>query len=166
MSEPTNGGSGSRAGAEEPRRDRGWVPRLILILSVVGLALAIYLTIAYSTNRCAPCAGAGGGDIVRSSQYVTIIKGLLSVPSFGVIGYSVIIMLALLRGRLGDKRGRLLVLLTYGAALVGFLYSALYLSGVELLILHAWCFWCIASAIVVTAIFVFSIVDLRRTWFG
>ena len=151
-------------GAKEPSNRNNRPLQLIIILSTIGLAIAAYLAATYGLNRSPYCAGSEGCDVVRNSQYVTIIRRVLNVPTFGVIGYLAILVPALLSARSRAKHNRYLPLFTYGAALVGFLYSGLYLTGLELFVIHAWCYWCIATALLVSAIFVLSIVDLRCSW--
>jgi len=38
----------------------------------------------------------------------------------------------------------------------------LYLTAIELFVLHAICRWCVASAVIMTATWVLSLADLRR----
>jgi uncharacterized membrane protein len=137
--------------------------RWIRILSPVGLVIATYLTITYVQNQAPYCAGSGGCESVQTSEYVTII-GTLKVPMLGAIGYVLLLALTMLRGRLGDRIGFYLPLLTYGAASIGFFYSA-YLTYLEAFVIRAWCYWCLASAILMVAIWILSIIDLRRAWF-
>ncbi len=49
----------------------------------------------------------------------------------------------------------------FGISLIGVLYSA-YLSYLEEFVLHAWCPYCVLSAIVITIIFIISIIRLKR----
>jgi uncharacterized membrane protein len=44
---------------------------------------------------------------------------------------------------------------------VGTLF-ALYLTALELFVIHAICRWCVGSAVIITLIFIFSLLDLRR----
>jgi uncharacterized membrane protein len=138
--------------------------RLIRILSLLGLAIATYLMITYARRQAPYCAGSAGCEIVQTSEYVTIITGLLNIPTLGVIGCILLLVLTMLRGRLYEQAEFYLPLLTYGAALIGFLYSA-YLTYLEAFVIHAWCYWCVTSAIVMTIILGLSIVDLRQAWF-
>ena len=45
-------------------------------------------------------------------------------------------------------------------ATVGFAFT-LYLTAIELFVLHAICRWCVGSAVIMTAIWVLSIAQLR-----
>jgi uncharacterized membrane protein len=137
--------------------------RLIGILSLAGLAIAAYLAVTYTQDQAPYCGVSGGCESVKDSEYVTIIDGLLDVPRLGVIGYLVLLTLTMLRGRLGEQAEFYLPVLTFGVTLIGFLYST-YLTYLEAFVIHAWCYWCLASATLMTAIFVLSSVDLRHAW--
>ena len=102
--------------------------RLIGVLSLLGLAIATYLMINYARNQTPYCAGSDGCGIVQASEYVTIITGLLDIPTLGVAGCIILLVLTMFRGRLNEQVEFYLPLLTYGAALIGFLYS-LYLGS-------------------------------------
>jgi uncharacterized membrane protein len=83
------------------------------------------------------------------------------VPAWGLAGYALILALALvgLQPRwLGNRR---LGLALFGLATVAFGFSA-YLTAIEAFVLHAWCRWCVASAIVATLIFICSLTELRQ----
>jgi uncharacterized membrane protein len=138
--------------------------RLIGVLSLLGLAISTYLMINYARRQAPYCAGSDGCGIVQASEYVTIITGLLDIPTLGVIGCIILLILTMLRGRAKGQIEFYLPLLTYGAALIGFFYSV-YLTYLEAFVIHAWCYWCVASAIVMTMIFGLSIIDLRQAWF-
>lgn len=132
------------------------------ILSLGGLAVATYLALTYTQNQAPYCAGSGGCESVQTSQYATIAAGI-TVPVLGTAGYVLLLALAMLRGRLNEQIEYYLPLLTYGTALFGFLYSA-YLTYLEAFVIEAWCYWCLTSAAVMTAIWVLSLVDLRQVW--
>ena len=138
--------------------------RLMKIFSLLGLAIAVYLMITYAQNQAPYCLGSDGCKLVQTSEYVTII-GPLNIPTFGVIGYILLLALTILRGWLNEQVEFYLPLFTYGAALTGFLYSAIYLTYLEAFVIHAWCYWCVTTAVLMTIIFVLSVIDLRRAWF-
>jgi uncharacterized membrane protein len=73
---------------------------------------------------------------VQKSSYATILG--VPVAALGLVGYSSLLLSALLRGEAGVYLGLLV-------ALVGTLFSA-YLTYLELFVIHAICEWCVASA--------------------
>ncbi len=137
-----------------------------VVLSLIGLGAAIYLAIEYSRGQAPYCGDSGGCEAVRSSGYVTIVSGVLDVPTLGIIGFSLLTVLGIFRWRMYDRFGTFLPLVIYGVSLTGFLYSAVYLTILEAFVIHAWCYWCVAIALTITDLFVLSTIDLRRTWFG
>ncbi len=77
-----------------------------------------------------------------------------------MLGYGailIILILILARPELTNKLRYLL----FGFSLIGFLYS-IYLTSISFLILKAECPFCILSAIMMTAIFIVSIFELRK----
>ncbi len=137
--------------------------KAIVGLSLVGLAIALYLALNYAQDQAPYCAGSGGCESVQTSKYATIVDGL-TVPLLGVIGYLLLLALTLLRGRLDAQLEFYLPWLTYGAASLGFFFSA-YLTYLEAFVLQEWCYWCLGSAAVMTVIWALSIAELRQAWF-
>jgi protein-disulfide isomerase/rhodanese-related sulfurtransferase len=129
---------------------------LLMALSLVGLFDSIYLLWEY-TSPAHPMVCMGGGcDAVRASAYSHL--GGLPVPIYGVLMYGFLVLLLFLYPLLPTAFARLtqyVVLLISGAA---FLFTV-YLTGVEAFVLHAWCMWCVLSALLVTAIFLLSLVE-------
>ncbi len=131
----------------------------IALLSLVGVFIAVYLYLhklgVVGTLAC----GAGSCETVQASPWAVFLG--VPVPAWGVAGYALIfaVSLAGLRPRLiGDRR---LGLALVGLGAVAFGFSA-YLTAIEAFVIRAWCRWCVASAVVATLIFVFSLAELRR----
>jgi uncharacterized membrane protein len=131
---------------------------VIPLLAVAGMVVAGYLT--YSHIICADliCFAGGGCNIVNRSPYAEIgVAGFhISIAMLGLGGYIIIFPLSLLRDRWTLAR-----LGVFFCALFGFLYSA-YLTYLELFVIHAICEWCVTSAVIMTCIFLLSIIDLRE----
>ena len=58
-------------------------------------------------------------------------------------------------------RERWVALALFGVSAVGVAFSG-YLTYLEAFVIHAWCQWCVISAILVTLIFLLSIPGLRQ----
>jgi protein-disulfide isomerase/rhodanese-related sulfurtransferase len=133
---------------------------LLMALSLVGLFDSIYLLWEY-TSPAHPMVCMGGGcDAVRASAYSHL--GGLPVPIYGVFMYGFLVLLLFLFPLLPTSFARLtqyVVLLVSGAS---FLFSV-YLTGIEAFVLHAWCVWCVLSALLVTAIFLLSLTERSRS---
>ncbi len=130
-----------------------------LALGLVGLFVSLYLWWAYTTpSRPMVCMGTGC-DIVRASAYAKLWGHPLPVYGAAMFGALVALMFAeaTFAGR-GARWARLPQAVVSGA---GFLFS-LYLSGIEEFVLHAWCAWCVVSAISVTLFFALAVLELVR----
>jgi uncharacterized membrane protein len=115
----------------------------VAALAVAGLAVAGYLTYVHYAGLDPVCAGGGGGcERVQNSSYAELAG--VPVALLGLIGYGLILASLAVPGELGRSAGVLL-------ALVGFGFSA-YLTWVELFDIDAICQWCVASALLMTAL--------------
>jgi uncharacterized membrane protein len=139
------------------------IQRLIRILCVLGLGVSGYLTVTHLADTDPYCGSAHGCIDVQNSVYSEVAG--IPVAAIGVIGYAVLLILSLLRGRLAPNPEIYLPVLSFGAALIGVLYSG-YLTYLEASVIGAWCYWCLTSALIITAIWILSIFDLWRTWAG
>jgi len=132
----------------------------IVLLALVGLLVATYLWLykigVIGELQC----GTGGCEVVQTSRYADLFG--IPVAFYGVAGYAVLFVLGLAGlqpARAGDRR---LAVLVAALATAGFGFT-LYLTSLELLVLHAICRWCIASAAIMTAIWVLALTGLRQT---
>jgi uncharacterized membrane protein len=131
-----------------------WQSWAVPILAVVGLGVAGYLTYVETTMVAAVCGPVGDCNAVQSSSYARMF-GVLPVALLGVGGY-VAILIAWGGGRFRqDRLARLVPPALYGMTFLGVLYS-LYLTYLELYVLHAVCLWCISSAIIMGLLLVLS----------
>jgi uncharacterized membrane protein len=128
----------------------------VAIFALVGLLIATYLLL-YKINVLGTLAcGTGACETVQSSPWAVFLG--VPVPVWGVVGYLGILGLAILglQPRFVDSpliAGALLVTST-----TGFAFSV-YLTAVEAFLIHAWCRWCVASAIVATLIFLAALFE-------
>jgi uncharacterized membrane protein len=115
----------------------------IAALGAAGLAIAGYLTYVHYAGIEPLCvAGGGGCERVQTSDYADLVG--IPVALLGLIGYAGILASLLVPGDSGKLIGAVL-------ALSGFGFSV-YLTYRELFTIDAICQWCVASAIVMTAI--------------
>ena len=132
---------------------------LLFALSLVGLFDSLYLWWVYtSPSRPMVCLGTGC-DTVRASPFAYPFG--IPMPAFGVAMYAVLALLVFAWPVLQESLAHLARWAVAGIAGLGFLFS-LYLSGVEAFVLHAWCSWCVISAIAVTLIFGLALADVVR----
>lgn len=127
-----------------------------LILAGIGIADAGYLLVYKLTSNDRMCLGSGDCATVNYSPYSEVYG--IPVSLIGLLGYLAIAGVLWLETRSSffEEHGPLVV---FGLSLVGVLFSA-YLTYIEAAILHAYCPFCVLSAIVITIIFILSIVRL------
>ncbi len=135
-----------------------WLYRISIALALLGLVVAIYMTIFKLTDNDKMCIGNGGCSKVNSSIYAEVYG--IPVALFGVGGYAVIAALLFMedRNQFLEQNGTMIV---FGLALIGFLFT-LYLIYVELALIHALCPFCVTSQITMTILFILSIIRLAR----
>lgn len=130
--------------------DRG-LALAIGALSLVGAAIAGYLTWVHYAGLRPLCVASHGCEIVQRSKYAKL--GGVPVAAIGLAGYLAILASLALR----TPGGRMV---TAFLAFLGAAFSA-YLTYLELFTIDAICQWCVASAVVVTGIAVLAAV---RAW--
>jgi uncharacterized membrane protein len=132
----------------------------VALLSLVGIFVAAYLYLYKIGKIGSVMCGTGGCETVQLSRWSSFLG--VDVALIGIIGYAGLFALALvsLQPRLAhDHRpARLLAALSGIGAIF-----AIYLTWLELFVIHAICRWCVASAVIITAIFVLSLLDARRS---
>lgn len=130
----------------------------IYITSFIGLLDSLYLTWVKLTHRVAFCGTYGGCETVSSSSYSSILG--IPIALFGAGAYFVILVLLFLetKGLFWRENSPILV---FGITLVGVLYS-IYLTYIEVAVIHAICPYCVVSAIAMLILFLLSILRLVR----
>jgi uncharacterized membrane protein len=126
--------------------------RTIGILALLGVGIAGYLTYVHYSGGSVLCLASGGCETVQSSRYAKLAG--VPVATLGLVGYVLILGSLAAPGETGRFAGAVL-------ALVGFGFSA-YLTYRELFTIDAICQWCVASAVIMTALAVLTIVRLMR----
>jgi uncharacterized membrane protein len=130
----------------------------IVLLALVGLLVATYLWLYKIGAIGALQCGTGRCEYVQTSRYADLFG--LPVALYGVVGYATLFVIGLFGLRPGRASDRRLPWLVAGLATAGVGF-ALYLTAIELFVLHAVCRWCVASALIITAIWLLSLLDLR-----
>jgi uncharacterized membrane protein len=113
-----------------------WLTWLSRALSLTGLALAAYLTTVYLKHVPPLCGSSGGCVTVQHSQYAHVAG--VPLPVFGLIGYALLFVTACLPGQRARTAGMVFTVLAISASIV--------LTYIELNVIHAICYWCVASA--------------------
>ncbi|HEV2425643.1 MAG TPA: thioredoxin domain-containing protein [Terriglobia bacterium] len=134
---------------------------LLLVLTLAGSFDALYLHWVYtSPNHPLVCIG-GGCDVVRASKYASLWGHAL--PDYGVLMYGVLLIAVLLEAWITNPGGRRSLQLAVAAiSIAGFAFSV-YLTFLEGFVIHAWCAWCVGSAVIVTLIMLLSLANVRSS---
>ena len=131
---------------------------IVAALALAGIFVALYLLLYKMGVIGNLSCSIGSCETVNLSRWSVFIGA--PVAAWGVGFYVVLFALAVasLEGRYADSLGmsKLLALVSGG----GMVFSA-WLTYLELFVIHAICQWCVISAIIVTSVFVVSMLDLR-----
>ena len=131
----------------------------IALLALVGLFVALYLWLhALGFGGAIKCGTSGGCETVQTSQWAVFLG--LPVAFYGVVGYVVVLVVALVALRPAALAQRPWNVLLAGLATAGVLFTA-YLTYLELFVIQAICRWCVGSAIIITLIWIVSLLSLR-----
>ena len=132
---------------------------LVALVALAGVFVALYLTL-YKLGYIGTLACAVGScETVQTSKWATFLG--FPVGGWGVGYYLVVLTLALtgLTARFADSRGLSQTLV--GITAFGLLFSV-WLTYLELFVIHAICQWCVISALLATILFIVSWLDLRE----
>ena len=125
---------------------------LAALVSLVGLADAIYLTVEHLTGRSVRCVVVSGCDEVLASSYATLPGGV-PLAALGALAYFTAFSLATLSA-FGYRSVRTL-LVALAAAMFA---TSLYLLFVQAFVLERYCAYCLLSATLTTALVVITTV--------
>jgi uncharacterized membrane protein len=131
----------------------------LAVLALVGVLIAAYMS-AYKFGLIGSLmCGSGGCNTVQNSPWA-VFAGI-PVPVIGLVGYLLLFgtALAALQPRFEDDR-RISIILLAGA-MIGAVFSA-YLTYLEAAVIHAWCRWCITSAVLAALILLCALPEIRR----
>lgn len=125
----------------------------IALLALVGFCIALYLWL-YKIGIIGKLqCGSGSCELVQTSRYGVLLG--VPVALYGVVGYALILAVAIIGLQPAQLERRWPTLTLAALAAGGFLFT-LYLTAIELFVLHAICRWCVGSAAVMTLIAVVS----------
>ncbi|MCB0001934.1 MAG: hypothetical protein KDH08_19965 [Anaerolineae bacterium] len=132
---------------------------LVPVLALLGLAVAAYLAYVEITQTAAVCGPVGECNAVQSSDYARIIG--IPVAVLGIANYLAILGLwiahVVTSSKWQRRTGWALLLVT----VCGVLFS-IYLTLLELFVIHAVCIWCLSSALITAALLLTIAVQLTR----
>jgi uncharacterized membrane protein len=141
--------------AETKPRGIAWLYLIAAMLSLIGLADSIYLTVEHLTGQSLRCTIISGCSEVLSSPYSHI--GNLPLAALGAIAYFTVFDLSILAA-FGYRFARPLL-----AALLALMFlMTLWLLYLQAFVIHHFCQYCLLSAAV--TITLTTIVLAGRSW--
>ena len=135
-----------------------WLYRTTLALVSVGLLVSAYMTVYKLTSNDSMCLGSGDCHTVNASSYSEVNN--IPVAVIGMFGYAALLATLLFetRNAFFKKNGTLLF---FGLSLTGFLFTV-WLIFVEIVLIKAFCPFCITSQIAMTLVFILAVIRLIR----
>jgi uncharacterized membrane protein len=131
-----------------PVREAPFASWLVPVLALVGMGVAIYLTIIELSGDPAFCGPVGDCNAVQQSPYAFLF-GVIPVGALGVIGFGAIILAWAASRYLPRRLHDLTEIAVFCLALIGTLFS-IYLTFLEPFVIGAACAWCLTSAVLQT----------------
>lgn len=131
----------------------------IAVLALVGVLISIYMSAYHFGWLGSIMCGTGGCERVQSSPWANFAG--VPVPVIGFLGYGALLVLSILGMQERFEEDRRIPLLLVIGAVIGVGFSA-YLTYLEAAVIHAWCRWCVVSAILATLIFLFTVPEFGR----
>jgi uncharacterized membrane protein len=125
------------------------------VLSLLGIFVSGYLTYIHYSGEPIICGGSNSCELVNASRYAFI--GPIPVSALGLMAYITILILSLIKS---DEERQWPAILMFGVSLIGVMFQW-YLFYIEVAVLHALCYWCLASQAIITLIFILALP--RRT---
>ena len=130
------------------------------LISLLGLFLGAYLTLYKFGFIGALACNVSSCERVQTSRWSVFLG--LPVATWGLGFYVVMLLLSFVGTQAHYEDSRELSLAMLAMTGVGLLFTA-WLNYLEAFVLHAWCEWCIASAIMVVLLFGLAVKDWQRT---
>ncbi len=128
----------------------------IAAIAAVGFVIAAYLAATKLAGGLPVCGPVKGCEDVALSEYSAIAG--IPTAALGAAFSIVVAALGLAWWRLGDRRA---LLAAYGLGLFGILF-VVYLTYLELFVIHAVCVWCVIYGLTVIGGWAVVAVALRR----
>lgn len=134
-----------------------WIPLAAAIISAVGLADSVYLTIHHLTAVPVPCSIISGCETVLTSQYAEI--GGIPLAAFGALAYFLAFSFAVLAA-FGNRT----MWTVFGIQVTLMAVFTAWLIYLQAFVIGAFCQFCLLSALTTFTLFIlFVISKLRRS---
>ncbi|HEY6731333.1 MAG TPA: vitamin K epoxide reductase family protein [Solirubrobacterales bacterium] len=121
--------------------------RGIAFVAALGVGVATYIAIAEAGGGSPVCLAGGSGCATVAKSSYSHIAGV-NIAIFGIVGYVLLLASAFFANDLARLGG-------FAVALGGFGYS-IFLTYIEIFKIEAICQWCVASAVLMTILFLLN----------
>lgn len=121
--------------------------RAIAFVATLGIGVATYITIADSGGGAPTCLAGGSGCATVADSSYSHIAGV-NIAVFGIVGYILLLLTAFFVTDWARFGG-------FAVSLGGFGFSV-YLTYLEIWKIEAICQWCVASAVLMTILFLLN----------
>jgi uncharacterized membrane protein len=133
-----------------------WIPVLAAIVSLIGLADSVYLTIHHLTAVPVPCSIISGCETVLTSPYAEFAG--IPIAAFGALAYFIAFSLAILAAF-----GNRIAWTLFGIQVILMSLFTAWLIYLQAFVIGAFCQFCLLSALTTfTLLVLFVISKLRR----
>ncbi len=129
------------------------------LISLAGLFLGVYLTLYHYGFVGSLACNVGSCEQVQTSRWAMFLGVPVAMWGTGFYVGMLALSIAGLQERFADSRAISLAMLVLTGW--GVLFTA-WLNYLEAYVIHAWCEWCIGSAMMVLLLFVLAQLDWRE----
>ncbi|MFL5614162.1 MAG: vitamin K epoxide reductase family protein [Gemmatimonadaceae bacterium] len=131
---------------------------LMALVALIGVFVSLYLTLYKLGYIGTLVCGTGGCETVQLSKWGNFLG--VPVAAWGVAYYVIVLALAVAgaQQRFESSAGLTRALLFITGCGLAF---TLWLTYLELFVIHAICRWCVGSAVMTIALFVLALADWR-----
>jgi len=147
-----------------PSGQHGPVGIAVPVLSLVGIAVAAYLTYIEVGEVTAVCGPVGDCNTVNQSEYANLF-GVIPVGALGLAGYVAVIVTWFAGRYASEPLANWSTVALFAGAAFGTLFSV-YLTFLEPFVIGATCAWCLTSAVIITVLMWLSARPAAEAWAG
>ena len=132
--------------------------QILALLAVVGICIALYLTLFKLGVIGVLSCSIGSCETVNTSKWSMLFG--LPVSAWGLGAYAVLLVLAIVGGTESREDSVPIAQLLVALAAFSVLFST-WLTYIELFVINAICIWCVSSAVLWVVILGVCLADLR-----
>jgi len=131
---------------------------IVATLALAGIFISLYLTLYKLGVIGELSCSIGSCETVNTSKWSRFLG--LPVAAWGLLFYLDVFAVSVIGTLARFEDERVISVILAAEAAIGVLFSV-WLTYLELGVIHAICIWCVTSAVVVTLILIVSAMDLR-----